>query len=179
MNKYRNTILLLSALCICMLGACSKSNNASQPRTLNQIETQLLGTWYIYKQIDSQLYYNGSILSTDTTKTYYKTYNNFTSGNYITFKSDAYNSQTAAIGNLGLQCIDNSYGLSSNGSASATGTADSVYWFYDETDLMQLQINKYAFYVIKLTNDTLVLRYSDQFVPGLVKYNYNWCYLYR
>ena len=163
-----------------MLAACSKSNNSSQPRALNQIETQLLGTWYISKQIDSQLYYNGSILSTDTTKTYYKTYINFTSDNYITFKSDPYNSQTAAIGNLGLQCIDNSYGLSlQDAFASATGTTDSCYWFYDDVDLMQLQINEATYYIAKLTNDTLVLHYTDRSVPGLVKYNYNWCYLHR
>ena len=158
--------------------ACSKSN-APQTRTLNQVETQLLGTWYVWKQIDSQFYYNGSVLSTDTTKTYHKIYTNFTSANQIVFKSGTYISNSVAIGNLGLQCIDNSYGLSVNACATATGTADSCYWFYDDVNLMQLQINQYAFYIIELTNDTLILRYTDRDVPGLVKYNYNRCYLHR
>ncbi len=178
-DKPGGSVLLLCILCISLFAACSKSNS-SQTRTLNQVETQLLGKWYVWKQIDSQLYYNGTLLSTDTTKTYHKTYTNFTSANYIEFKSGAYNSTAVAIGNLGLQCIDNSYGLSAPaGCASPIGSTDSCFWFYDDVDLNQLQINQAVFYIIVLKSDSLVLRYTTSSVPGLVKYNYNWCYLYR
>ena len=159
--------------------ACTKSNSSSQP-SLNDTEIQLQGTWYVWKQVDSQLYYVGTKLSTDTTKTYCKIYTNFTSANYIEFKSGPYNSPNVSIGNLGLQCIDNSYGLSSSlACASATGTKDSIFWFYDNVNLMQLEIGQSIYYIARLTNDSLVLWYNNGGIIVGEKYNYNWCYLHR
>ena len=181
MTRSQHTIYFLSMLCICLFIACTKSSsNNSQTRTLNQVETQLLGTWYVRKQVDTQLYYVGGMLSNDTSKTYCHIYTNFTTANQITFKSGAYNSSTVALGNNGLQCIDNSYGLSSaSGCASPTGLTDSVFWYYDDVDLMQLQINQSAFYVVTLTSDSLVLWYNNGDIPIATQYNYNWCYLHR
>ncbi len=179
MDSALKKTLLLSVICICLLAACSKSNN-SQTRTLNQTEMQLLGTWYVYKQVDTQLYYSAGILSSDTSKTYCHVYTNFTSANKIVFKSGAYNTTAAAIGNLGLQCIDNSYGLSSlSGCASTKGVPDSSFWYYDDVNLMQLQISQSAYYIAMLTSDTLVLWYDNGDVLHTSQYNYNWCYLHR
>ena len=139
----------------------------------------LLGTWHVWKQVDSQLYYINSKLSTDTTKTYCKIYTNFTSDNYIEFKSGTYSSSTVSIGNLGLQCIDNSYGLSSHASASLTGTKDSTFWFYDNVTLMQLEIGQSIYYITQLTNDSLVLWYNNGGIIVGEQYNYNWCFLHR
>jgi len=176
-NKYK--ILIIFTLCFGTFMACTKSNNP-QPVTLNATENQLLGIWYIGKQVDTQFYYIGTVLSTDTNKTYIKTYTNYTSANYIEFKSATYYSPNVAIGNIGLQCIDHSYGLSSTYAlASVNGTGDSSFWFYDNVNLMQLQIGSVAYYIVKLTSDSLVLWYDNDDILVGSKYNYNWCYLHR
>ena len=163
-----------------LLWACKKTNSSPPVVTLNQTETQLLGTWYVWKQLDTQLYYIGTNLSQDTSKTYLKIYKNFTAANYIEFRSAVYKSPTVSLGDLGLQCIDHSYGLASSFAlASATGSYDSTFWFYDNVNLMQLQIGSVAYYIAKLTNDSLILWYNNGGVNVGSKFNYNWCYLHR
>ena len=161
---------------IAILLSCSKPKT-TQTRALTTQEQQLLGTWYITKQVDTQQYYINGGLSSDTSKTYYKTYTNFTSANHITFKSTAYKDPGIGIGNLGLQCIDYSYGLSSQaGAASATGTKDSTYWFWDD-DLLEIVINGIDYYIISVSANSLVLQYNTPYIAGLTKYDNNWCYL--
>ena len=160
--------------------ACKKTNTPQPVVTLNQTETQLLGKWYVWKQLDTQLYYIGTNLSSDTNKTYFKTYKNFTAANYIEFRSAAYISPTVSTGGLGLQCIDRSYGLSSPFAlASTTGSYDSTFWFYDNVNLMQLQIGSVAYYIARLTSDSLALWYDNGGILVGSKFNYNWCYLHR
>ena len=170
-------ILSFSLLCAFLLAACTKSEK-TQPRVLLPIETQLLGTWYVKKQVDTQQYYNiNGILLTDTTKTYIKTYTAFTSSNYIVFKSDAFNAAGTGLGNLSLQVIDHAYGLASaNGCASISGIMDSTYWYYDDTRL-QILINQTPYDVISVTDTSLTLRYTTPYIAGTVKFDYNWCYL--
>ena len=87
-------ILFIFLLFISLMWACKKTNTPQPVVTLNQTETQLLGKWYVWKQLDTQLYYIGTNLSSDTNKTYFKTYKNFTAANYIEFRSAAYISPT-------------------------------------------------------------------------------------
>ena len=171
MNKQFPKILSgLLALSIFVLFSCKAKKSE---RVLSATEKKLVGTWYVSKQLDTAIYYVNGVYSTDTTAEY----TNFSTSNYITFKSAV--SLNAGAGNPGLQCIDATYGLSTAaGSAKPVSSVNSAYWFYDD-NLSELVISQAEYNIIKLTSDTLVLEFITPYYAGLSVYDFNWCYLHK
>ena len=168
--------LFLFSLCAFLLVACKKSKPVFG---LNSTEKQVAGIWYVTKQIDSQQVFTpGGVLIGDTTKTFYKTDISFTSADYINFKSSE-NSYNSTLDDFLLNCVDASFGLST-GSASAHdgGVNNSTFWYYDENS-EKLFVGLASYDIVQVTSNTLILHNYTEFVPGLTKFNYNWCYLHR
>lgn len=142
--------LIVIAVSLLTLSACSKSGSSSSTSALNSTETSLLGTWYLQSEYSNVTYYSGTniVAGAGTTIGYSNAY-------YITFMSNDYPPGTTTIG---LQytgsCIPSVGVPTPPGGTPGSGPG---YWYYNTT-------NNYLViggeqYIMSLSGSNLTITY--------------------
>lgn len=141
------------AVSLLTLSACSKSGSGSSSSTssLNSTESQLIGTWYLQKEVDSSGM-PGIVSATGDT-----TYTGYNNSYYQTFNSNQFGSTTTGGGANWKQETESwTLNLVPPVLSAAPGNATG-YWFFDNTT-NYLTIVQWQYSIVTLTGSQLVLK---------------------